>query len=84
MVGLVVTILVSAALINGGDNGTDEFIAKQAWLYVSILGTASGTSGGHLWLLLLEVGSFFEAPRASASGAYAVSASVELAGAVVA
>jgi hypothetical protein len=38
MLGLVVTILVSAALIKGGDNGTDEFIAKQAWLYVSILG----------------------------------------------
>ena len=29
MVALVVTILVSAALINGGDNGTDEFIAKR-------------------------------------------------------
>ena len=40
MVVLVVTILISAALINGGDNGTDEFIAKQAWLYVSILGGA--------------------------------------------
>jgi hypothetical protein len=40
MVVLVVTILVSAALINGGDNGTDEFIAKQAWLYVSILAGA--------------------------------------------
>ena len=37
MIGLVVTILVSAALINGGDNGTDEFIAKQAWLYVAIV-----------------------------------------------
>jgi hypothetical protein len=22
----------------GGDNGTDEFIARQAWLYVPILG----------------------------------------------
>ena len=38
MVGLVVAILVSAAAIKGGDNGTDEFIARQAWLYVSILG----------------------------------------------
>jgi hypothetical protein len=46
MVGLVVTILVSAALINGGDNGTDEFIAKQAWLYVSILGGAYFISRG--------------------------------------
>ena len=43
MIGLVVTILVSAALINGGDNGTDEFIAKQAWLYVSILGGATSS-----------------------------------------
>ena len=38
MVGLIVAILVSAAVINGGDNGTDEFIARQAWLYVAILG----------------------------------------------
>ena len=28
MVGLIVAILVSAAVINGGDNGTDEFIAR--------------------------------------------------------
>jgi hypothetical protein len=46
MIALVVTILVSAALINGGDNGTDEFIAKQAWLYVSILGAAYFISRG--------------------------------------
>jgi hypothetical protein len=46
MVGLVVAILVSAALIKGGDNGTDEFIAKQAWLYVSILGGAYFISRG--------------------------------------
>ena len=38
MIGLIVAILVSAAVINGGDNGTDEFIARQAWLYVAILG----------------------------------------------
>src|SRR3954447_560649 len=39
MVGVVVAILVSAAVIKGGDtgNGTDEFIARQAWLYVSIV-----------------------------------------------
>ena len=38
MVGVVVAILVSAAAIKGGDsNGTDEFIARQAWLYVSIV-----------------------------------------------
>jgi hypothetical protein len=46
MLVLVVTILVSAALIDGGDNGTDEFIAKQAWLYVSILAGAYFISRG--------------------------------------
>ena len=46
MVVLVVTILISAALIHGGDNGTDEFIAKQAWLYVSILGAGYFISRG--------------------------------------
>ncbi|HEX8159204.1 MAG TPA: hypothetical protein VF526_17600 [Solirubrobacteraceae bacterium] len=40
MVALIVAILVCAAAIKGGDNGTDEFIARQAWLYVSILGGA--------------------------------------------
>lgn len=41
MVVLVVAILISAATIKGGDSGgTDEFIARQAWLYVSILGGA--------------------------------------------
>jgi uncharacterized membrane protein YcjF (UPF0283 family) len=34
---VVVGILVSAAAIKGGDNGTDEFIARHAWLYVSIV-----------------------------------------------
>ena len=46
MVGLVLAILVSAALINGGDNGTDEFIARNAWLYVSILGAGYFVSRG--------------------------------------
>ena len=46
MVGLIVAILVSAAVINGGDNGTDEFIARQAWLYVSILGAGYFVSRG--------------------------------------
>ena len=46
MLVLVVTILISAALIHGGDNGTDEFIAKQAWLYVSILGAGYFISRG--------------------------------------
>jgi hypothetical protein len=41
MVGIVVAILVSAAVIKGGDtNGTDEFIARQAWLYVAIVAGA--------------------------------------------
>lgn len=37
--GVIVMILVSAMLIKGGDtgNGTDEFIARQAWLYVAIV-----------------------------------------------
>jgi hypothetical protein len=46
MVALVVAILVSAAVIKGGDNGTDEFIARHAWLYVSILGAAYFISRG--------------------------------------
>ena len=48
MIGLVVAILVSAMVIDGGDtgNGTDEFIARQAWLYVSILGGAYFISRG--------------------------------------
>ena len=41
MVGVVVAILVSAAVIKGGDtSGTDEFIARQAWLYVAIVASA--------------------------------------------
>jgi hypothetical protein len=46
MVALVAAILVSAAAIHGGDNGTDEFIARQAWLYVSILGAGYFISRG--------------------------------------
>jgi hypothetical protein len=46
MVVLVVSILISAAVINGGDNGTDEFIARNAWLYVSILGAGYFVSRG--------------------------------------
>ncbi len=41
MVGVIVGILVSAAAIKGGDtSGTDEFIARQAWLYVAIVAGA--------------------------------------------
>ncbi|HEV7846522.1 MAG TPA: hypothetical protein VGO83_09720 [Thermoleophilaceae bacterium] len=46
MIVLVVSILISAALIKGGDNGTDEFIARNAWLYVSILGAGYFISRG--------------------------------------
>jgi hypothetical protein len=46
MVGLIVAILISAAVINGGDSGTDEFSARQAWLYVAILGGAYFISRG--------------------------------------
>lgn len=41
---ITLAILISAALIKGGDTtggdgagGTDEFTAKQAWLYVAIV-----------------------------------------------
>jgi hypothetical protein len=39
MAAVIAAILISAALIKGGDTGkgTDEFIARQAWLYVSIV-----------------------------------------------
>ena len=47
MAGVVVAILVSAAAINGGDTGgTDEFVAKQAWLYVAIVAAAYMISRG--------------------------------------
>jgi hypothetical protein len=46
MVAVVVGILVSAAAINGGANGTDEFIARHAWLYVSIVAGAYFISRG--------------------------------------
>ena len=38
VVAAVLGILVSALVIKGGDTGgTDEFIARQAWLYVAIV-----------------------------------------------
>ena len=47
MVGVIVAILVSAAAIKGGDTGgTDEFIARNAWLYVSIVAGAYIVSRG--------------------------------------
>ena len=47
MVGVIGAILVSAAVIKGGDtDGTDEFIARQAWLYVAIVASAYFISRG--------------------------------------
>ena len=46
MVVVIVSILVCAAAIKGGDNGTDEFIARNAWLYVSIVAGAYMISRG--------------------------------------
>jgi uncharacterized membrane protein len=47
MVVVIVGILVSAMVIKGGDtNGTDEFIARQAWLYVAIVAGAYFISRG--------------------------------------
>ena len=47
MVGVIIGILVSAAAIKGGDSGgTDEFIARQAWLYVAIVAGAYFISRG--------------------------------------
>jgi hypothetical protein len=46
-IAVVVGILVAAAMIKGGDtNGTDEFVARQAWLYVSIVTGAYLVSRG--------------------------------------
>jgi hypothetical protein len=50
-VAIVAAILISAAVIKGGDSGsgtggTDEFIARQAWLYVSIVTGAYLVSRG--------------------------------------
>jgi hypothetical protein len=47
MVGVIAGILISAAAIKGGDtDGTDEFIARQAWLYVAIVAGAYFISRG--------------------------------------
>jgi hypothetical protein len=46
MVVVIVAILVCAAAITGGDSGGDEFIARQAWLYVAIVAAAYLISRG--------------------------------------
>lgn len=45
--GVIAAILISAAAIKGGDTaGTDEFIARHAWLYVAIVTAAYVISRG--------------------------------------
>src|SRR4051794_3566149 len=47
MLGVIAGILVSAAVIKGGDtSGTDEFIARNAWLYVAIVVAAYSVGRG--------------------------------------
>ena len=37
-IAAIVGIVIAALVIDGGDTGgTDEFIARQAWLYIAIL-----------------------------------------------
>jgi hypothetical protein len=46
-VAVVVGILISAAVIKGGDSGgTDEFIARNAWLFVAIVTAGYAISRG--------------------------------------
>jgi hypothetical protein len=48
MVAVIIGILIAAAMIKGGDTdpGTDEFIARQAWLYVAIVAVGYMISRG--------------------------------------
>jgi hypothetical protein len=48
MAVVIVGILAAAAMIKGGDTapGTDEFIARQAWLYVAIVAVGYMISRG--------------------------------------
>lgn len=44
---VIAGILISAAVIKGGDTtGTDEFISRQAWLYVAIVTAAYAIGRG--------------------------------------
>jgi hypothetical protein len=45
-VAVIVGVLVSAAAIKGGDDSTDQFIAKNAWLYVAIVTGAYSVGRG--------------------------------------
>lgn len=47
MIAVILGILIAPAAIKGGDSGgTDEFIARQAWLYVAIVAAAYMISRG--------------------------------------
>ncbi len=47
IIAVIVGILTAAAVIKGGDSGgTDEFISRQAWLYVAILAGAYAIGRG--------------------------------------
>lgn len=47
MIAVILGILIAAATIKGGDTGgTDEFIARQAWLYVAIVAAGYMISRG--------------------------------------
>lgn len=47
MIAVILGILIAPAAIKGGDlGGTDEFIARQAWLYVAIVAAAYMISRG--------------------------------------
>jgi hypothetical protein len=48
MAAVIAAILIAAALIKGGDTapGSDEFIARQAWLYVAIVAVGYMISRG--------------------------------------
>ena len=54
VIGVIAAILISANVIKGGDTaGSDEFIARNAWLYVAIvtgayaIGRGLAKSGSH-------------------------------------
>jgi hypothetical protein len=47
VLAVIAGILIAAAAIKGGDTeGTDEFIARQAWLYVAIVAAAYAIGRG--------------------------------------
>lgn len=45
-VAVIVLILISAFMIKGGDSEGDEFVARQAWLYVAVVTGAYAVGRG--------------------------------------